>query len=109
MQNVKRAEPMDENPQPEEPANLKYLRLLVTILTGTMIAGLLVIIALFVIRFSDRPAPVPGAITLPDGSTPAAFTMTDKWYAVVTARDEILIFDRNSGMLRQTIKIETPN
>jgi hypothetical protein len=98
---------MDENPQPEEPANLRYLRLLVTVLTGTMIAGLLVIIALFVIRFSDRPAPLPGAITLPDGSTPAAFTMTDRWYAVVTEADEILIFDRDTGTLLQTLAIET--
>ncbi|WP_296764542.1 DUF6476 family protein [Sediminimonas sp.] len=97
---------MDENPQPEEPANLRYLRLLVTVLTGTMIAGLLVIIALFVIRFSDRPAPLPGAITLPDGSTPAAFTMTDRWYAVVTEADEILIFDRDTGTLLQTLAIE---
>ncbi len=71
-----------------------------------MIAGLLVIIALFVIRFSDRPAPLPGAITLPDGSTPAAFTMTDRWYAVVTEADEILIFDRDTGTLLQTLAIE---
>lgn len=96
---------MDENPQPEEPANLRFLRLLVTVLTGTMIAGLLVIIALLVIRFSDRPAPLPGAITLPDGSTPAAFTMTDRWYAVVTEADEILIFDRDTGALMQTLTI----
>lgn len=106
MQKVKRAEPMEEHPQPEEPANLKYLRLLVTVLTGTMIAGLLVIITLFVIRFSDRPAPMPGTISLPDGNTPTAFTMTDKWYAVITARDEILIFDRDTGTLRQTIQIK---
>jgi len=109
MQKVKQAEPMEENPQPEEPANLKYLRLLVTVLTGTMIAGLVIIITLFVIRFSDRPAPLPGTITLPDGSIPTAFTMTGKWYAVITAQDEILIFDRNTGTLRQTIPItESP-
>ncbi|MBS9717870.1 DUF6476 family protein [Pseudohalocynthiibacter aestuariivivens] len=102
---------MDDAPTPEElPANLKFLRLLVTVLTGTMIAGLVIIIALFVIRFSEKPvaqsAPLPEAITLPDGTTATAFTQGRDWYAVVTASDEILIFDRTSGTLRQTIRIE---
>ena len=75
-----------------------------------MIAGLVIIIALFVIRFSEEPAtyvaPLPEAITLPDGTTATAFTQGRDWYAVVTESDEILIFDRTSGTLRQTIRIE---
>ncbi|WP_116598653.1 DUF6476 family protein [Primorskyibacter marinus] len=100
---------MDDAPKPdevfEEPANLKFLRMLVTILTGTMIAGLLIIIALVVIRYSDQRAPLPEAITLPDGTTATAFTQGSDWYAVVTADDRILIFDRANGKLVNTIEV----
>ncbi|HKL04286.1 MAG TPA: DUF6476 family protein [Roseovarius sp.] len=94
-------------PQPEiDPAMIRYLRLLVTILTGTMIAGLLVIIFLFVTRFGSTGPDLPDTITLPDGASAAAFTQGQDWYAVVTGDDRILIFDRDSGTLRQTIAIE---
>ena len=71
-----------------------------------MICGLLVIVALFVIRFSTSPQVVPDSITLPDGAKAAAFTMGKDWYGVVTEDDKILIFDRGTGKLRQTIVIE---
>jgi Family of unknown function (DUF6476) len=89
-----------------EPANLRFLRILVTILTAVMILGLLVIVALFVIRFSSKPQMLPDSIALPDGSKAAAFTMGTDWFGVVTEDDTILIFDRTSGALRQTIVIE---
>ncbi len=53
---------------PIEPANLRFLRRLVTVLTATMIGGLLVIIALIVIRFSDRAPDLPDSIA-PLGKT----------------------------------------
>ena len=90
---------------PIEPANLRFLRRLVTVLTAVMIAGLLVIIALFVTRL-NRPALIlPETISLPEGVTARAYTQTSDWYAIVTTNDEILIFDRTSGRLRQTLKI----
>ena len=101
--------PMADNPQtsPVDPGTVKYLRLLVTILTATMVLGFLVIVVLFVIRFSDAFGPkLPNTITLPDGSSPQAFTQGGDWYAVVTDDNQILIFDRESGELRQTITIE---
>ena len=85
---------------------MKYLRLLVTVLTATMILGLLVIVVLFVIRFSSGGPALPDTIALPDGAEAQAFTQGDDWYAVVTSDDRILIFDRTSGRLRQTIAIE---
>jgi hypothetical protein len=87
--------------------NLRFLRLLVTVLTGTMILGLLTIVALIVIRFSQDSAPLafPASITLPNGTTATAFTQGPSWYAVVTTTDEILIFDRSTGALRQTIRV----
>ena len=71
-----------------------------------MILGLLTMIALFVMRLpGNAPPPLPQMITLPDGTQPEAFTQTARWYAVVTRDDEILIFDRTSGDLRQRIEI----
>ena len=101
----------DALPEPEEPANLKFLRRLVTILTGTMIVGVVVIIGLLVMRINGKPAPVstgpelPASIALPEGAQATAFTMGKGWYAVVTDGDEILIYDADSGTLRQRIGI----
>ena len=97
------------NPEPEaespEPSNLRFLRRLVTVLTGVMIAGVLLIIALIVIRFNDTPPPLPEIIELPDGTTATAFTQADGWFAVVTSDNRILIFDRITGQIRQTVEI----
>ena len=91
-----------------EPANLRFLRRLVTVLTTVMICGVLVIIALLVTRISDRGPDLPSSITLPDGTTATAFTQGDTWYAIITADSQILIYDRLSSALRQTITIDTP-
>ncbi len=91
-----------------EPANLRFLRRLVTVLTAVMIAGLVAIVSLIVIRFTaatKTPAPLPAEITLPSGATASAFTQGADWYAVVTTDDRILIFDRATQELRQTIEI----
>ncbi len=93
--------------QPVDPAMVKYLRVLVTTLTGTMIIGFIIITALFVTRFAGGDdVTLPASITLPDGTAASAFTQGGDWYAVVTDADEILIFDRLTGNLRQTIRIE---
>jgi len=87
---------------------VRYLRTLVTVLTGVMILGFLVIVALFVTKFSGASGPsLPETITLPDGTTPTAFTRANGWYAVVTDTDTILIFDGTTGELRQTIEVAT--
>ena len=80
--------------------------MLVTVLTATMILGFLTIVALFVMRFSEMGrVELPDAISLPDGSEASAFTQGDDWFAVVTQDDEILIYSRVTGNLRQRIKI----
>ena len=91
----------------EEPANLKFLRRLVTTLTAVMIVGVVVLISLVVIRLSGgAPAlAVPDVIELPDGAVATAFTQGADWYAVVTEGDTILIYDRASGDLRQQVQI----
>ena len=78
-----------------------------TILTVTMIGGFLTIVALFVMRFSDwKNVDLPDEISLPDGERAIAFTRGEHWFAVVTADDEILIYSRATGVLRQRIRIE---
>lgn len=100
---------MSEAPETgTEPPNLRFLRILVTILTGTMILGLLVIITLLVIRISnDGGVALPDRIELPDGRTATAFTKGNGWYAVVTSDQRILIFD-DAGKLTQEIAVELP-
>ncbi|MFY9212961.1 MAG: DUF6476 family protein [Aestuariivita sp.] len=89
-----------------EPANLRFLRRLVTLLTVVMIGGLVVITSLIVIRFSQTGPALPDQITLPDGTTAETFTKGRGWYGVVTTDNQILIFDQLTGALRQTIEIE---
>ncbi len=100
---------MDQPQIPEaEARNLRFLRILVTVLTAVMIVGLVTIVALLVIRL-QTPATgtlaLPEAIALPDGARALAFTQGRDWYAVVTDGDEILIFDRTTGALRQRVTI----
>ncbi len=104
---------MSDNPDNGgEPTNLMFLRILVIILTGSMIAGLVTIIILIVIRVPnviqtvEDPVPLPGSITLPDGTNAESFTQSADWYAVITTENEILIFNRDDGTLRQKMKIQ---
>lgn len=90
------------------PANLTFLRRLVTVLTIIMIGGVVTVVALLVIRLNTDPAPLPlpDRVTLPDGGKATAFTVGPDWYAVVTDDTQILIFDQVTGTLRQTIAID---
>lgn len=98
---------MKEAPEGEEVRSLKFLRVLVTVLTSVMIVGFIVLIVFLVTRFPTASSlALPEAITLPDGSAVVAFTQADGWYAVVTADNRILIFDRLTGALQQTVSVE---
>ena len=97
---------MDDTPEPVEPANLRFLRQLITVLTVVMIGGLVVVVGLLVTRFYSSGPEMPESIELPDGTKATAFTRGDTWYAVVTSDNEILIFDAMTGQLKQTIEIK---
>lgn len=99
---------VDDMDTPEMPANLTFLRRLVTVLTIIMIAGVVTVVALLVIRLNADPAPLPlpDQITLPDGTTATAFTIGSDWFGIVTENDEILIYDQVTGTLRQTITLD---
>jgi len=70
-----------------------------------MICGVIVVIGLLVTRLSSDAPAVPAEITLPDGATATAFTQGSDWYAIVTDTNQILIYDRLTGALRQTVVI----
>lgn len=91
-----------------EPKHLRLLRRMVMALLGVMILGFLILIIMLVmyLRPGDEKLPLPDAILLPDGTTAEAFTQGPDWFAIVTTDRRILIYDRVSGKLRQTMDIE---
>lgn len=96
-------------PQPVDPALVKYLRVLVTGLTVTMIAGFLVIVALFVTKFSGSFGPdLPDQIALPDGTSAQAFTRAENWFAIVTTDNRILIYDLNGALMQSIAVTDAP-
>ncbi len=100
---------MDITPEPQADNQnlLRFLKILVTSLTVTMIVGLIVLIGLIVMRFSSQgQAPLPESITLPSGVEATAFTRGQDWLAVVTNDGRILIFAPDGKTLRQEVVIE---
>ncbi len=94
-----------------EPPRLRALRRLVTVLTATMILGLLTIVVLLVIKIAQptpAPLPLPPEISLPDGEVATAITQGRDWFAIVSVdRDgieRIHIYNAD-GTLRQDIDI----
>lgn len=79
---------------------------MVTVLTVVMILGVVVVIGLLVTRLGRDSPVLPSEISLPDGAKAVAFTQAADWYAVVTDDNRILIFDRMTGALRQTVVVE---
>jgi hypothetical protein len=97
----------DTTPAPLPPA-ARFLKRLVLVMTVVMVAAFLAMTAL-ALRLLTAPQaaalPLPPDITLPTGARAAAFTQAPGWFAVVTEDDRILIYDRASGRLRQTVDI----
>jgi len=90
------------------PPELRYIKRLVTVLTGTMILGLLTITVLLVIRLAQpaQPLPVlPAAITLPAGTEIAALTFARGFTVVVTTKGGVLVYTAD-GSLRQSLNPE---
>lgn len=101
-----RCDMVDPDENVKEPANLRFLRRLVTVLTAVMICGVLVLIGTLVTRLNTAAPVLPDSITLPGGASARAFTQGDSWYAVVTDANEILIFDRLTGALTRTVTLD---
>ena len=83
---------------------------MVTTLIVVMIVGFLVIVGLFIARLTTPRAAatltLPASITLPEGARATGFTVGPGWVGVVTEDSRILIYDADSGALRQTLQID---
>jgi hypothetical protein len=96
-----------------EPPRLRALRRLVTVLTATLILGVITVVALLVIRLSAlQPAPppvLPDALALPAGETAQAVTLGTGWVAVVTrdaaGAERIRVYDAATGTERAAVAI----
>lgn len=87
---------------------VRYIKRLVTALTLTTVVGLVVLVSVVVMRFSQTSPqtvtlPLPDQITLPDGVTAEAVTMGKGWVAVVSG-DAILVFEAD-GTLRKRVDL----
>jgi len=83
------------------------LKWLVIALTATMTLGIVAMVWIFATRLPAPLPPLPEEIALPAGETATAFTRGRGFVAVVTAGDEILIFDPSGETLRQRISLDT--
>lgn len=71
----------------------------------TMILGVIAVVTTLVTRMPDSARPVlPDTLILPAGEVATAVTMGQGWFAVVTASQNILIFDQG-GKLLQTVPL----
>lgn len=85
---------------------VRLLQWLVIGMTFTMIVGVITVVVVVVTRFPKRlTPPLPETLTLPAGQSPLAVTQGTDWVAIVTDARTILIYDRATGRLRQTVEI----
>jgi hypothetical protein len=96
------------------PPSVRLLKWLVIVLTAVMIVGLIIIVAVIVIRLPQSGGPsaglssslaLPETLTLPEGTSPVAVTFGQGWVAIVTTNDRIMVFDSVTGALRQEVVI----
>lgn len=99
----------DEDPGPPLPASVRLLQWLVIGLTASMMLGVIAVVAVVVTRF-PKPAtlPLPETLALPPGAEPLSVAQGADWVGIVTADDRILIYDRATGALRQTVTLTRP-
>ena len=105
--------PDERRPTPDELRGLTLLRVLVTVLTATMIAGIVAMVLLLYTRLpggaSDGAARLPAlpeAIALPAGEEAQAITAGPGWWAVVTRGGDILLYDAGGALLRRIAAAE---
>ncbi len=74
-----------------EPKQLRNLRILVTVLTASMIIGITAIMFMIGFKITQPSTPelaLPDVIELPDGETAQAITQGLDWIGIVTIDDE---------------------
>lgn len=96
----------DDDPAPTLPASVRALQWLVIGLTASMIGGVLAVVWVVVTRFPTPPTPpVPETLVLPPGAQALSIAQGADWVGIVTTDNRILIYDRSTGTLRQTVTL----
>ena len=86
------------------PAEVRFLKWLVTGLALVMGGGMIALVALMWVRLGAAPLPdLPAAIDLPAGASAEAITFARDWIVVVTETGEVLLYDRE-GNLRDRVQ-----
>lgn len=97
----------DMDTQAPLPADLRFLKFLVTTLTLVMILGLVTVVGLLVTRLNAvAPLPqLPDSMQLPQGVQPSAVTFGRGWVVVVSDAGEVLLFESDGGAPVQRIAL----
>lgn len=90
---------MDENPG--LPPDLRFLKTLVTVLTGVMIVGVIAIVALLVTRLPGAVVTLPQQLEIPDGVRVVAVTQAPAYWLATTEDNRVLIFAADGRFSRE--------
>lgn len=88
-----------------EPANLRFLRRLVTILTATMILGVIAIFVLLVIRLQTPTAAFPDVTVLPLGAKIETMTRGPDFLLVVTSAGQVFVLNKDGSKIVKELDI----
>ena len=88
-------------PAPSLPPDLRFLRGLVTVLTGVMIAGLIAVVALLVTRLPGAAVRAPEALAMPEGAAPLAVTQMPSGWLVTTTDGRAFFFAPDGALERE--------
>jgi len=101
----------DEIPEGDAalPANLRFLRVLVTVLTAVMILGVITIVGLLVIRLNDGGGAavlvVPSEFDPPAGVAIVGYSLVEGRTVLIGDDAVIRVYDTDSRALVQEIRI----
>ncbi|WP_255330668.1 DUF6476 family protein [Paracoccus albicereus] len=86
------------------PAEVRFLKWLVTGLAAVMGGGMIALVALMWVRLGQPSLPqLPDTIILPEGASADAVTFARDWIVVVTDAGEVLLYDRE-GRLQDSVQ-----
>jgi hypothetical protein len=91
---------------PPEPANLRFLRRLVTTLTATMILGLIAIFTVLVIRLQTTSTMFPEITALPAGTEVLSVSRTPRELVIIDLSRRIYVLSLDGTTLLQEFELK---
>lgn len=100
----------DEFPEGDGPLppNLRFLRVLVTVLTAVMILGVITIVALLVIRLGDTAPPIlvhPEVFDIPEGVGTVGYSIVDGYTVIIGDDGMIRVYSSDTQELVDTLDL----